>query len=236
MNGNTAHKRLFHAMADEKNRVEKTRAGREYLSCGAKLRNKEGLCRLQAGWQTNHKGYGRCHLHGGLTTGPKTQEGKKKVATNSKKHGFYCNAALTAEEQAAYDLVSQEESTNLERMIFALKAKILVYLTKWSAKFAESGEDGTKVTYKITTENEDGDRLGAATGVYHAGTIEDRVLMRALNDLGRMVTRQAQLNPDAGGDILSQINAELQAASHGKVTVAWGGRNAQSKQAALAKC
>lgn len=236
MNGNMAHKRLFHVMADEKNRVEKTRAGREYLSCGAKLRNKEGLCRLQAGWQTNHKGYGRCHLHGGATTGPKTEEGKEKMSQNAKKHGFYCNSALTEEEQAAYDLVSQEESTNLERMIFALKAKILVYLTKWSSKFAEGGEAATKVLFKIATENEDGERLGAATGIYHAGTIEDRVLMRALNDLGRMVARQAQLNPDAGGDILSQINAELQAASHGKVMVSWGDRKAQSKQPTLAKC
>jgi len=224
MNGNMAHRRLFHVMADEKNKVEKTKAGREYLSCGANLRNKDGICRLQAGWQTNHKGYGRCHLHGGATTGPKSEEGKKIAAINAKKHGFYSNAALTKEEQAAYGIVSQEESTSLERMIFALKAKILVYLTKWSAKFAACGEDGTKVLYKIATENEDGDLLGAATGVYHAGTIEDRVLMRALNDLGRLVEKQARLSPDAGGDLLSQINDELQAASHGKITLSWRDR------------
>ncbi|GMB00088.1 HGGxSTG domain-containing protein [Pelosinus sp. IPA-1] len=231
MSGDMAEKRIFHLSADEKNRIEINQAGREYLACGAKLRRKDGFCKFTAGRQTMHKGYGRCHLHGGLTTGPKTDEGKEKVSQNAKKHGFYSNAALTEEEQAAYDLVaSQEGSTSLERMIYALKAKIVVYLTKWSAKFAKGGEDSTKVTYKIATENEDGDRLGAVTGVYHAGTIEDRVLLRALNELGRLVERQARLSPDAGGDLLSKINDELQAASHGKITVAWGERNAQERK------
>ena len=48
-------KRL-HPQADEKNRIETSRAGKEYLACGAKLCSKDGFCRLQAGWQTAHRG------------------------------------------------------------------------------------------------------------------------------------------------------------------------------------
>ncbi len=32
---------------------------------------------------------GRCHLHGGMSTGPKTIEGKQKAITAPLKHGFY---------------------------------------------------------------------------------------------------------------------------------------------------
>jgi hypothetical protein len=42
--------------------------------CGAKLKSRDGLCGKQAGWGTDHLGFGNCKLHGGATT-------------NGKKHG-----------------------------------------------------------------------------------------------------------------------------------------------------
>lgn len=68
-----------------------------------------------------------------------------------------------------------------------------------------------------------------ARSYYHAGSLEDRTLDRALNTLGRLVEKHARLNPDAGDDLLGQINSELRAASRGKVSISWGG-NAQARQ------
>ena len=57
--------------------------------CGAKARqNKNQPCRQPA--MKN----GRCRLHGGKSTGPKTLEGKKRAAEANLKHGSYTNAAI----------------------------------------------------------------------------------------------------------------------------------------------
>jgi hypothetical protein len=62
-----------------------------------------------------------------------------------------------------------------------------------------------------------------ARSYYHAGSLEDRTLDRALNTLGRLVEKHARLNPDGGEDLISQINAELRAATKGKIAVSWSG-------------
>jgi hypothetical protein len=41
---------------------------------------------------------GRCRLHGGLSTGPKTVAGKERIRQAVTKHGFY-SAAAQAERQ-----------------------------------------------------------------------------------------------------------------------------------------
>ena len=52
--------------------------------CGAKARtNGHRPCRQPV------MANGRCRLHGGKCTGPKTKEGKKRVKAASTKHGFY---------------------------------------------------------------------------------------------------------------------------------------------------
>jgi len=51
------------------------------LTCGAKTR-KGTPCKLPAdAWGRS----GRCKFHGGMSTGPKTEEGRKKSAENGKK-------------------------------------------------------------------------------------------------------------------------------------------------------
>ena len=57
--------------------------------CGAKARrNNHQPCRQPA--MKN----GRCRMHGGKSTGPKTEEGKRKAAAANFKHGRYSNAAI----------------------------------------------------------------------------------------------------------------------------------------------
>ena len=57
--------------------------------CGAKARqNGHKPCRQPA------MANGRCRLHGGKSTGPKTEEGQRKSAFANLKHGFYTQDAI----------------------------------------------------------------------------------------------------------------------------------------------
>ncbi len=207
---------------DDTNRVF-VRNGTPYVACGAKRVKHGGICKRRAGDGTEHPGRGRCKYHGGLSTGPRTSEGKQVVAQNPRKHGFYSDA-LSAEERAVYESQGKDSVVDLTHEIKILRAKLLTHLRKWQQKQEQGGEDATKVAYRAFSENEDGERISEIAGFYHAGGIEDRPLMKAFQDLSKMVERQARLNPDAAEDVLAQINAELRAASHGKVTLSWGDR------------
>lgn len=226
-------KKSFHPMADDKNFVALTvRGSKPFLACGAKSKNKKkgDLCHMPAGFGTAHMGYGRCKYHGGTSTGPITEEGKAKAAKNSKIHGFYA-AALSPEEAAIFNELVEQDDTGLKFEIMALKSKILVYLQKnrrkWEEVFKSQGEkkadDAIKVWY-ATGENGQGIR-----SYYHAGSIDDRALDRALNTLGRLVEKHARLTGEDSSDLVKQINEELKGASYGQVSLSWGGK-AQTRQ------
>lgn len=57
--------------------------------CGAKSKRNNHLPCKNAAMKN-----GRCRMHGGKSTGPKTEEGKKKAAAANLKHGQYTNAAI----------------------------------------------------------------------------------------------------------------------------------------------
>lgn len=62
--------------------------------CGAKVRYKNNsFCQQPA------MANGRCRLHGGLSTGPKTQKGKQKARQVAYKHGFYSKASVEERRQ-----------------------------------------------------------------------------------------------------------------------------------------
>ena len=68
--------------------------------CGAK--NRRGLpCRCPA--MRN----GRCRLHGGLSSGPKTKDGIERIRKSATKHGYYSKEAL-AERQLFRDLLQAD--------------------------------------------------------------------------------------------------------------------------------
>ena len=59
------------------------------IKCGARAKqNQHKPCRQPA--MKN----GRCRLHGGKSTGPKTTEGKNRAASANYKHGLYTNEAI----------------------------------------------------------------------------------------------------------------------------------------------
>ena len=57
--------------------------------CGAKARQNNNRPCMQPSMKN-----GRCRLHGGHCTGPKTKEGKLKAAQANLKHGAYTNEAI----------------------------------------------------------------------------------------------------------------------------------------------
>jgi hypothetical protein len=45
---------------------------------------------------------GRCRMHGGKSTGPKTPEGRERCGAVNRKHGRYSNAAIAERCQRRY--------------------------------------------------------------------------------------------------------------------------------------
>lgn len=230
----TIDKKTFNPNADDMNVVTLTSGGKPYLACGAQVRNKRkaNKCNMAAGQGTNHKGYGRCKYHGGCNTGPVTEEGKAKTAQNARKHGFYAEA-LSYEEREIYDGLVDANVVGLEHEIFMLKAKILSYLKKWRHKWEaiaeREGNDVADSKTKVLTKESDGTNAYTYS-YYHAATIEDKPLIRALETLGRLVDKHAKLNTGPEGDTLvNQLNADLRAASYGQVTLSWGSGKPQSR-------
>ena len=65
-------------------------------SCGAKTRSGSPCKKFPIA------GKRRCRLHGGLSTGPKTPEGKKKIADAQLKHGRYVNYRARRKQEMYY--------------------------------------------------------------------------------------------------------------------------------------
>lgn len=210
-------KKQFHPKADAKNIIGIPRK-HPLLLCGAKRKGK--TCKHVAGYGTDHLGYGRCKYHGGKSTGPKNEEGKSKVSQNAMKHGFYAKGLLEDEKQTYQELLKSEDLVSLKEEIAFLRTKIIGYLKRWSLKQRGSGYEGTKQWYKDGNE----------TAFYHAGSIEDKPLMRAFDQLGRLVEKQARLTGENKDDLLGQINEELRAASSGQVSLSWGGEAQKREQ------
>ena len=210
-------KKQFHPKADEKNMIGIPRK-HPLLLCGAKRKGK--ICKHVAGFGTDHPGYGRCKFHGGNNTGPQKPESKSKVSQNAVKHGLYSKGLLEDEKTIYQELLSSSDLVNLKEEIAFLKTKILSYIARWSLKQQGAGYEGTKQWYKDGTE----------TAFYHAGSIEDKPLMRAFDQLGRLVEKQARITGENKDDLLASINQELRAASSGQVSLSWGGEAQKREQ------
>ena len=76
--------------------------------CGAKSKqHNHAPCRQPA--MKN----GRCRLHGGLCTGPKTKEGKLRSAQANLKHGLYTKKAITERKHMQMMMKWREELKEL---------------------------------------------------------------------------------------------------------------------------
>lgn len=214
----------FHPQADQLNVIMTTKVNPS-LRCGAVKGGKP--CKQPAGAGTSHIGYGRCRLHGGNNTGPKTAEGKARSTLNNVKHGLYSKTLLPEE----MTLLNQLEEDSLDVLDYAIKVqtvKIISYLNKHTDRFAKDRElEGEEIAYrKSRVICREGDGMKS---FYHAATIEDNALDRAFNTLRRLVGQKHLIDgkDDSESDIMDAINTELRAASRGQVSISWGG-NAQN--------
>ena len=64
--------------------------------CGAKTRSGEPCFKFPI------RGKKRCRLHGGLSTGPKTAEGRTRIAAANTKHGRYKGWRAHREKEKYY--------------------------------------------------------------------------------------------------------------------------------------
>jgi hypothetical protein len=77
--------------------------------CGAKTR-KGTPCRRAAERNPVSGRRTRCRLHGGLSTGPRTQEGRARIAAANLRHGRYTKAARQARAEIKAKLAALKAS------------------------------------------------------------------------------------------------------------------------------
>ena len=66
----------------------------------------KALCRAKTRFgkpcqRVGNRKNGRCHLHGGKSTGPRTEEGRARIAAAQFKHGNRSKAAIAAQRAKA---------------------------------------------------------------------------------------------------------------------------------------
>ena len=117
----------------------------------------------------------------------------------------------------------------MDMMIKVQTVKIISYLQKHKDRFVKDRDlEGEEVAYrKSRVICREGDGMKT---FYHAGTVEDNALDRAMNTLRRLIGQKHLIEgkDDGPDDIMEALNRELRAASKGEVFVSWGG-NAQGK-------
>ena len=139
-------KRQFSDQADKMNVIALSRKNYN-LCCGA-MHNGQP-CKNPAGMGTPHKGYGRCKIHGGLATGPKTAEGRARQIAASTKHGLFSKVLLPEEESILESINQEEEFNALDMMIKVQTVKIVSYLQKHKDRFVKDRDlEGEEVAYR----------------------------------------------------------------------------------------
>ena len=82
--------------------------------CGAKTR------RGTACQRPGNKRNGRCRLHGGASTGPRTEDGRARISAANLRHGKYTSDKLeTRRENAAKGREIRKELRQMERELIA---------------------------------------------------------------------------------------------------------------------
>jgi hypothetical protein len=203
-------KRELHPKADEKNFIVK-RGGKFILCCGSRKKRDKGYCQTYAGQGTDHPGYGRCKLHGGSNTGPKTAEGKEIVGkNNARKHGLYAKH-LSEEEQSIYEKIRGQKELTLYEELSLLKTKLVSY---YNHVWLQERARGRKGLIRYQTKK------GVRTQ-YEMGSIEDPNVHKTLEQIRRLVATASGIDGANEQDLVTQVNAELREASRGKVMFSW---------------
>lgn len=106
--------------------------------CGA--RTKAGTpCTHPKGFRTNHLGSGRCYLHGGKSTGPRTVDGKQRSRMNAKTHGLY-GQILSGNAATRYrKTLEHDPASILQDSFYLIHAKVMGVLEN-DVKFSKQAQ------------------------------------------------------------------------------------------------
>jgi hypothetical protein len=85
-----------------------SRPKRERPRCGARCRD-GSPCKASAVWdrRLDRPVNGRCRMHGGLSTGPKTEEGRRRIAESNRSRSSSRYAAGSPEKRGNSESVTQ---------------------------------------------------------------------------------------------------------------------------------
>jgi hypothetical protein len=92
-----------------------TMANRNLSKALCRAKTRSGTACKRAGNPIN----GRCHLHGGKSTGPRTEEGRARIAAAQFKHGNRSKAAIAAQRAKA------ARGRAIRAELAALEAKVI---------------------------------------------------------------------------------------------------------------
>lgn len=106
--------------------------------CGAKTSN-GSPCLNSSGFRTDHPGSGRCHLHGGCSTGPRSPEGKGRSAQNARRHGLYARV-LTGNDAIRFKAVQDFEAADILNENFYLVQSRMLGILEGEARYDRQSE------------------------------------------------------------------------------------------------
>ena len=77
--------------------------------CGARCRD-GSPCKAPAVWdrRLDRPANGRCRMHGGLSTGPKTEEGRQRIAESNRSRSSARHAPGSSEKRGNSESVTQQ--------------------------------------------------------------------------------------------------------------------------------
>lgn len=175
-------------------------------TCGASTKGSGSKCRLPAGWGTKHPGSGRCRLHGGASTGPRTKAGKAKTAKNATRHGLSAERfrlrALEHRRQVEELLAEAEKDTSPRSIEGAASAL---------------AQDARRLLSRLQCLEERADQLEAearlddqAEAELHRRLVDwERALNRTRQAQIQLTTRHPDLEADQEGPILMDLEGGM---------------------------
>lgn len=136
-----------------------TRGG---TKCGAKKKQGAGHCSRAAGYNTDHPGEGRCHLHGGATP---------------IKHGRYSKVKRKDLRELMRELADDPDPLDLTEDLLMMRALLRTLVDKKSASSAEAA----RVLAEVTKVAERMERIRNGSAISLAN------LNRVMHEMGRAV-------------------------------------------------
>ena len=170
--------------------------------CGVKLRGDRGYCANKP-HDLRSKTNKRCKFHGGMSTGPRTAEGKARVSMNAFKHGLYSEKlrdTFSPSERKVFDDVPPTTDLGEEIRL----ARMNVYRFQ---KMLADGREYIISESKAASVSEKGHSFSEA-----AVNVRD-LLDRALRTLAALAKAQQEMHPGAsvGGNLRVVISLTAEA-------------------------